>query len=1037
MTADTPFRPVLEALGLLVEPGTVAELRAIGADGRISSGFFDDVALMATAAEVLDATGEFSGIYLTLNPVNPALLARRANRVQSRLSRKDATTSDADIVRRRWLPIDIDPIRPSGISATLEEHRAACRTARAICDALTDAGWPRPIVADSGNGGHLLYRIDLLNDDDATALVKDVLAALDARFSNEAAQVDTANFNAGRIWKCYGTVSRKGDSTRDRPHNRSAIVTKPYEVEVVPVALLRTLADSLPAPEPPSSPPAVPSGRGSGLFDLRAWLDEHGIAIAMEKPWQGGTLFTLAQCPFSEAHTDGAYVIQFPNGAIHAACKHDSCGGGAQRWPELRARFEPERAKKAETRPKQSEGEPVTKPVRRRDAVVVKKAQEVLEHGDPVRYFLDCFERDHVGDLTLARCLIASIASQTVRNTHGIHVYVTGESGKGKSSGMMAMLRQVPDEFKLAERLSNKALYYSDDLNAGTVLMLDDIALSEELQEILKEATTKFTRRIRQRIVTKERKIQHCTIPERCVWWLANVSALYDDQVLNRMLIAWVDDSEEQDREVFKRKLLGEERDPEEAIEDPFELRVCREMWRVLKEQHLVYVQVPFARRIRMASVRNRRNPDVLLDLVRSHALIHLFQRERRTLKDGRLSVVATEADFAAAASLFVDLHTTGGSLTAKFDRNEQLALSLASHYRAEQFCLADLQRWTGWNYQKARRLMLGYDSRGSHYPGLLDKSPALSLVDQTVSDTDDEGRDVKRRSLVFIFNEEAYRKAQYAGQVWLEEESSFSSFSRPDPAERPAERTVRARISRRSDKSDDFKEIASASFSRSDCTGGDGASGNIDSPICTPPAERPEGKNDESGSDGESRSIATKKVLSAHGSAAETAERTAIDLRAFVPTDGPEWEACAVCGRKPSLYREKWFYGLTERRRHQAEIDEASAAKEQARFAPLPAPAPFAWTPRWLCTRCYGAAVEREQAKIAPLPGTVDLAAMERITASVGRCTLCGLAPAAWAGNGERLCEACYGREVQRRVEQGLEFVTPTSGTGAADVRS
>ena len=56
---------------------------------------------------------------------------------------------------------------------------------------------------------------------------------------------------------------------------------------------------------------------------------------------------------------------------------------------------------------------------------------------------------------------------------------------------------------------------------------------------------------------------------------------------------------------------------------------------------------------------------------------------------------------------------------------------------------------------------MLGYDSRGSHYPGLLDKSPALSLVDQTVSEVDDEGRDVKRRSLVFIFNEEAYRKAQ------------------------------------------------------------------------------------------------------------------------------------------------------------------------------------------------------------------------------------------------------------------------------------
>lgn len=144
---------------------------------------------------------------------------------------------------------------------------------------------------------------------------------------------------------------------------------------------------------------------------------------------------------------------------------------------------------------------------------------------------------------------------------------------------------------------------------------------------------------------------------------------------------------------------------------------------------------------------------------------------------------------------------SAGGSLTSKFDRNEQLALSLASHYWAERFDLADVQLWTGWNHQKARRLMLGYDSRGSRYPGLLDKPPALSLVDQTVSETDDEGRDVKRRSLVFTFDEQAYRKSLYAGQVWLDEASSFSSFSKPDPAERPAKRTVKPRSSRKSQK--------------------------------------------------------------------------------------------------------------------------------------------------------------------------------------------------------------------------------------------
>ena len=283
---------------------------------------------------------------------------------------------------------------------------------------------------------------------------------------------------------------------------------------------------------------------------------------------------------------------------------------------------------------------------------------------------------------------------------------------------MTAMLRQVPKSYRLAERMSNKALYYSDDIGPGTVLLLDDIALSEELQEVLKESTTKFTERIRMRVVNKDRKVQHCTIPERCVWWLANVSALYDEQVLNRMLICWVDDSEEQDREVYRRKVALEDRAPDEAIGDRFELRVCREMWWLLKEQGLVYVQLPFARRIRMASVRNRRNADVLFDMIRSHALINLYRRERRTLRDGRLTLVATEEDFHAAAALFVELHTTGGSLTSKFDRTEQLALALASHYRAERFDIADLQRWTGWNYQKARRLMLGLRLPREPVPG-------------------------------------------------------------------------------------------------------------------------------------------------------------------------------------------------------------------------------------------------------------------------------------------------------------------------------
>ena len=82
------------------------------------------------------------------------------------------------------------------------------------------------------------------------------------------------------------------------------------------------------------------------ILNLPDWLREHGIVVKSEKPYANGFLYILNQCPFSSAHRDGAFAIQFANGAVFAGCKHTSCGGGTQRWQELRERDEPGRAGK-------------------------------------------------------------------------------------------------------------------------------------------------------------------------------------------------------------------------------------------------------------------------------------------------------------------------------------------------------------------------------------------------------------------------------------------------------------------------------------------------------------------------------------------------------------------------------------------------------------------------------------------------------------------------------------------------------------------
>jgi hypothetical protein len=218
---------ILRALRVFVVPGDVAELRALGVTSpdyrrpHIVSGYYDDLEVMARDAAAVAPRAK--GAYFTLNPVDHALLARSYNRC--RPVDHEALTSDPNIVRRRWLPVDLDPVRPAEVSASEEEHAAALERARTIFRFLRAEGWPDPVIADSGNGAHLVYPIDLPRDDGGR--VERVLKTLAFRFDDERVAVDTTTHNPARIWKLYGTPARKGDSILDRPHRLARLLHIP------------------------------------------------------------------------------------------------------------------------------------------------------------------------------------------------------------------------------------------------------------------------------------------------------------------------------------------------------------------------------------------------------------------------------------------------------------------------------------------------------------------------------------------------------------------------------------------------------------------------------------------------------------------------------------------------------------------------------------------------------------------------------------------------------------------------------------------
>ncbi len=126
---------ITRAHELLFEPGQVVELRALKARETVS-GYFDDGEALAQKAVELDGRGYV--VYVTLNEVDPALLARAENR--ARRVYREPTTSDSGIVRRRWLPLDFDPVRPAGVSSTDKEKGAALLRAREVRDYLSGKG---------------------------------------------------------------------------------------------------------------------------------------------------------------------------------------------------------------------------------------------------------------------------------------------------------------------------------------------------------------------------------------------------------------------------------------------------------------------------------------------------------------------------------------------------------------------------------------------------------------------------------------------------------------------------------------------------------------------------------------------------------------------------------------------------------------------------------------------------------------------------------------------------------------------------------
>ena len=344
---------ILAAVRHFVEPGQVVELRALAVSTpayrrpHTVSGYYDDPE--ALARDAARAAPQARGVYVTLNPLNPALLARAANRLRD-VDERDSLTPDTEVLRRRWLPVDVDPRRPSGVSATEAEHAAAHARALEVrawlsAPGLAGAGLRQlrqrrpPGVPHRPPGRRRGPR-------GARAAGPGLPLRRRRRRGRPDGRQPGAHLEAVRHPGPQGRppagASPPPGPAAGGPRARRAAGGAGVTESVRPVAAGQLEAVAALAPREPERAAGAYRAAGGGAFDLDAWLAAHPLDLLGPVPWQGGRKWVFRVCPWSADHRDrSAYLVQFPGGAVAAGCHHNGCAG--RDWRALRELAEPGR----------------------------------------------------------------------------------------------------------------------------------------------------------------------------------------------------------------------------------------------------------------------------------------------------------------------------------------------------------------------------------------------------------------------------------------------------------------------------------------------------------------------------------------------------------------------------------------------------------------------------------------------------------------------------------------------------------------------
>jgi len=339
-------------VNLLFKPGQLVEFRIKNSEGYWRGFYFTDHDRLAEVVERLDSDPRVVSLYYVINPCKPSLLRERekckckvcekgsgllvANptdeQVETILSGPTQhLTGNDDVDSLNWMFIDCDTLRATGFEheSSTSDEKAACKaTAGQVLAFLNEKGWPQPLLGDSGNGFHILQSIKMMNTVDNIHLLVDCLKALAKRFNGPAAEVDCAVFNAARLTRAYGTTTRKGTSTDERPFRPNRLFPPKSPVSAVTLDQILALGSEVPL----SSRRSDDMPELDENFDPEDWLqwyeDQGAFHVEGEREANGKTVKVTDICLNAGHKHSGSGLTGFIVGdSFGYHCFSDDCEG--------------------------------------------------------------------------------------------------------------------------------------------------------------------------------------------------------------------------------------------------------------------------------------------------------------------------------------------------------------------------------------------------------------------------------------------------------------------------------------------------------------------------------------------------------------------------------------------------------------------------------------------------------------------------------------------------------------------------------------